>query len=181
MTFLTESLLVGKSDVFRKSGSASKEYLSESTYDAEITIFLSHSHRDKCLVEGLIELFAEQRIRLYVDWQDTNMPRITNRITAEGIKDRIKEFDKFIFLATENGLKSKWCPWELGISDLQKGKNDILVIPVVNSTNIFNGNEYLLLYNYLGISSIGKLLYNEHDLFNHIVTTASPFVSYLGK
>ena len=53
MAFLKESLLREKANRFQKTASASFRYFSESTYQANITVFLSHSHKDKELVEGL--------------------------------------------------------------------------------------------------------------------------------
>ena len=117
MAFLTESLLKEKSVGFKKYASYSSKYLTESIDQAKITVFLSHSHKDKELVVGLIELLAEQGFYIYVDWNDLDMPRITSRETARKIKEKISELQLFFFLATENGLNSKWCPWELGVVD----------------------------------------------------------------
>ena len=51
---------------------------------ANLTIFLSHSHKDKNLVEGLIVYFETLGITIYVDWNDTQMPasQIVQRLSA---------------------------------------------------------------------------------------------------
>lgn len=152
MAFLTESVLREKASKFQKFASASYEYFSKSTYQAQITVFLSHSHKDKELVEGLIELLAEQGIYIYVDWNDSSMPRITSAETAKKIKGRIKEMDLFFFLATENGLNSKWCPWELGIADSLKYWGKIVIVPVADESGYFKGNEYLQIYQHLELT-----------------------------
>jgi hypothetical protein len=51
--------------------------------EAELTVFLCHSHHDRVLVEGLIGLLDNIGIKIYVDWNDKSMPRVTNRETAE--------------------------------------------------------------------------------------------------
>ena len=156
MAFLKESLLREKANRFQKTASASFRYFSESTYQANITVFLSHSHKDKELVEGLIELLAEQGFHIYVDWNDSSMPRITRGATARKIKERIKELQLFFFLATENGLTSKWCPWELGVADSFKKWENILIIPVADPSGRFKGNEYLQIYKHLEVTSDKK-------------------------
>ncbi len=168
MSFLNESLLREKSKVFKKKyESLSFEYLVESENQAQITVFLSHSHKDKELVEGFIELLAEQGIYVYVDWNDSSMPRITNGETARRIKERIRELQLFFFLATENALNSKWCPWELGVADSLKSWEDILIIPVADPSGQFKGNEYLQVYKHL------ELVWNKEA---YIVTPNFPRV-----
>lgn len=155
MAFLTERLLLKKAGSFRNA-SASYKYLAESAERAKITVFLSHSHKDKQLVEGLIELLAEQGFYIYVDWNDSDIPRITSGETARKIKEKIKELQRFFFLATENSLNSKWCPWELGVADSTKEYNDILIIPVADPSGRFKGSEYLQVYKHLEITLNGK-------------------------
>jgi hypothetical protein len=127
-------------------------YFQESAFNslsksaADVSIFLSHSHKDRELVEGFINYLAYWgKIKVYVDWQDSNMPASTNRETARRIKMKIEELDYFFVLATENALKSKWVPWEIGIADSIKF-DKIAIVPVADSSGKFNGNEYLQLY-----------------------------------
>ena len=152
MAFLTESLLRKKSNSFQKFASASSKYFKEVLSQAEITVFLSHSHEDKELAQGVIELLAEQGVYIYVDWNDSNMPRITSGETARKIKEKIKGLHLFFFLATDNGLNSKWCPWELGFADSVKDYNEILIIPVADPSGKFKGNEYLQIYKHLEVT-----------------------------
>ncbi len=119
----------------------------ESRSGAQLTIFLSHSHLDRNLVEGLIGLLDSLGITIYVDWNNNNMPRITNRETAEKIKQKIRENALFAIFATPNALASKWVPWETGIGDQVKGQDAILLIPVADPSGRFPGSEYLQLYN----------------------------------
>jgi hypothetical protein len=152
MAFLTESRLMEKAKSFETYKSASYIYFSESIEQAQITVFLSHSHKDKELVKGLIKLLDEQELYIYVDWNDSSMPRITSGETAKKIKERIKDLQLFFFLATKNSLNSKWCPWELGVADSLKNWSDILIIPISDPAGNFEGNEYLQIYQHLELT-----------------------------
>lgn len=92
------------------------------------TIFLSHSHHDARYVNMTRAFFERLGINLYVDWADESMPTYTCGYTALKIKEKIRENDFFILLATDLALWSKWCNWELGIGDTYKCVSDRLAI-----------------------------------------------------
>ena len=156
MAFLTEQSLRG----FRSSLTVR---LFEGRFDnivtearaADLTIFLSHSHDDRPLVEGFIALLDGLGIKLYVDWNDNDMPRVTSRETADKIKGQIQGNKLFMILATQAALTSKWVPWEIGVADKSKGENQVLIIPVADSEASFKGSEYLRLYRRVIISDEG--------------------------
>lgn len=111
--------------------------------EANLTAFLCHSHQDEELVKGLIVVFQEQGLTLYVDWLDHEMRETPNQKTARKIQAKIQSSDVFLFLATANSRASRWCPWEIGFADArQKG---IFIIPTEDNY-ITYGNEYLQLY-----------------------------------
>ena len=99
----------------------------ESFSSARLSIFLSHSHTDKKIVEGWIRKLALLGVEMYVDWNDSSMPRETNRETADRIKQRINDVDLFVVLATNAALESKWVSWEIGIADKTKGETKVLL------------------------------------------------------
>lgn len=141
---LTESELVRYRGLFLNE---SKAYKSLSKASAQVSIFLSHSHKDQELVEGFINYLAySSQIVIYVDWLDSDMPSITNRDTAHRIKQKINDLDYFLVLATKNAMQSKWVPWEIGIADKTKVANKIAIIPVVDPSGQYHGNEFLQLY-----------------------------------
>lgn len=150
MSYLSESLLSQYADR-RIYG------ICESRYQADATVFLSHSHKDRCLVKGLINYLTDKGIKVYVDWNDGNMPRVTNKETAEIIKKQIKYNSFFWILATSNAMNSRWVPWETGIADQAKNDECIAVIPVSDSSGKYNGNEYMQLYRRIIISDEGGL------------------------
>ena len=90
-----------------------------------VTVFLSHKHEEAEELDGAITLLNNLGVDVYVDWQDKEMPKNTNGATASIIKRKIRENRKFILLATEEAIASKWCNWELGYGDSQKSKEHI--------------------------------------------------------
>lgn len=81
------------------------------------------------------------------------MPRVTSGKTASKIKTRIRQCDKFILLATNSAVESKWCNWELGYGDSQKfDNNDIAILPLKKADmtdSAYKGNEYMQIYPYI--------------------------------
>ncbi|WP_346864475.1 toll/interleukin-1 receptor domain-containing protein [uncultured Draconibacterium sp.] len=138
-----------KTRYFSKSVNESlSEFKSESKY-GKVTIFLSHKHDEKEELDSAISFLKQFGVEVYVDWLDEGMPKQTSGITAKRIKEKIKENQKFIFLATEGAISSKWCNWELGFGDAQKYINHIAILPVSNDYNSFSGAEYFQIYPYI--------------------------------
>lgn len=110
------------------------------------TIFLSHSHKDKDIVEQAALFLLSQGIYVYVDWKDASMPPVTSGETANQIKKRIRVCEDFIVLASNNALDSKWVPWELGFADSAKGMANVFIFPVADNDGKWKGSEYFDLY-----------------------------------
>ncbi|MEE4668083.1 toll/interleukin-1 receptor domain-containing protein [Pseudomonas alliivorans] len=121
------------------------------------TAFLSHSHKDAKLALGLQEMLKQQGWDIYIDWQDQTMPDTPDAETAVRIKNAIVGADWFLFLATENSMSSRWCPWEIGYADGKKQLNRIAIVPTIDSYGRYHGNEYLKLYNTIDTPSAGGL------------------------
>lgn len=120
------------------------------------TVFLCHSHKDQELVKGFVRMLHDSGWSVYVDWADSSMPSTPNPETARKIRDKIVQLDYFIFLATENAMASRWCPWELGYADGKKSNDRILVVPTVEHGRE-HGNEYVGLYKRLDSNSLGHV------------------------
>lgn len=85
------------------------------------TVFISHKHADLPKLKGLLGLLTKTYgVSVYIDSSDPNMPSVTSDVTAKRIKHKIRECDKFILLATDGAVDSKWCNWELGFGDARK-------------------------------------------------------------
>lgn len=128
--------------------SSLENYRSESSY-YKTKIFLSHKHDELEPLEGAISFLKNFTVDIYVDWQDENMPKSTSGYTAVRIKKKIKDNHKFILLATEGAINSKWCNWELGLGDAEKYFENIAILPVKHDYNDFSGSEYLGIYPYI--------------------------------
>ncbi|GAA0863749.1 hypothetical protein GCM10009115_15480 [Sphingopyxis soli] len=120
------------------------------------TVFLCHSHKDEQYVKGFVQLLNDAGWDAYVDWMDHDMPPRPNRKTAENIQRRIKQSTYFMFLATPNAMKSRWCPWEIGYADGVKQSDRIFVAATRDGGGI-HGNEYLDLYRRVNFSEGRRL------------------------
>ena len=112
---------------------------------ATVTVFLSHSHSDRKYIQDVIILLNSHGIIIYVDWIDDSLPAITSGETARKLKRRVKQCNKFVFLATNSSVESKWCNWELGIGDGEKFPDHIALFPLSDS-GVFKGKEYFEIY-----------------------------------
>lgn len=125
---------------------------SYSYYEKKKTsVFLSHKHDDLEDLKGVIG-FLERNysVKAYIDSADPTMPAVTSGETAERIKQRITDCERFILLATNGAIESKWCNWELGFGDAQKMANKkIAIFPMKDKGQFdfqYKGNEYMDIY-----------------------------------
>lgn len=124
-----------------------KAILPKSEFD--ISVFISHSHKNKDLVEYLVALLKKMNVDVYLDWKDEELSYPPSGETAEKIKSMIDNNNKFILLATNEGIESKWCNWELGLGDVHKYIEHIALLPVADNSGDWYGNEYLQIYPYI--------------------------------
>ena len=119
----------------------------------EVTVFISHKHDDLEDLKGVLGFLEHTYgVSVYIDSQDPTMPKITSAQTALNIKERIKMCDKFILLATNNAIDSKWCNWELGYGDAHKYRKNIALFPMKPKGSFdssYKGSEYMSIYPYI--------------------------------
>lgn len=116
----------------------------------KVTVFISHKHGDLEDLKGLIGyLQGNYNVDVYIDSIDPNMPATTCGETATRIKNIIGKADKFILLATEGAIASKWCNWELGYGDAKKFPRNIAIFPFEDDDKTFSGSEYMQIYPYI--------------------------------
>lgn len=117
------------------------------------TIFISHKHQDLEDLKDIIGLLQHYyNADIYIDSMDANMPQKTCGETAERIKNIITKCDKFILLATDAAIESKWCNWELGFGDAHKFRDDIALFPMKEAGTFdskYKGNEYMQIYPFI--------------------------------
>jgi hypothetical protein len=155
MEFLTRSQLNSQKLNFEKSNPG---VLNESinlrdkrfSLSTEVTIFLSHKHNERKELEAAIAIFKKLKVNIYVDWNDEGMPESTSGLTAVRLKSKIKSSKKFVLLATEAAINSKWCNWELGFGDAHKYIENIALLVIKEDSSAFSGSEYLNIYPVIG-------------------------------
>lgn len=129
---------------------ATRTFSSGGRISARTAVFLSHKHSDLVELKDIIGFLRKTyNIDVYIDSMDERMPKITSGETATRIKDIIKKCDKFILLATDDAIESKWCNWELGFGDAHKYQKNIALFPIKNggtSDIYYKGNEYMEIY-----------------------------------
>ena len=144
-------------DSVRSVLNESRRAFSTSAY--QTSVFISHKHDDLDVIRGFLGFLKNMGVATYIDSFDPTMPGYTCGKTAERIKERIKQCDKFMLLATDNAITSKWCNWELGIGDVHKYKSNIAIVPVKNyNRTSYTGSEFLEIYPYLYQSSNGYFI-----------------------
>lgn len=124
------------------------------SYFGKTTVFISHKHDDLEDLSGLIGFLEKNyNVKTYIDSKDSSMPSVTSGVTASKIKERIRQCDKFILLATDGAVESKWCNWELGYGDSQEfSSEDIAILPLKRKgydDSSYKGNEYMQIYPYI--------------------------------
>ena len=129
------------------------EHKTRKSHSFEISVFLSHKHDEFEELRDAVALLRSSGVSIYIDTNDEGMPKITNGLTATRLKDKIRSNKKFILLATEASISSKWCNWELGYGDAHKYLDNIALLIVKNDNAIWSGNEYLKIYPVIGKKS----------------------------
>lgn len=151
MIFISESQLKNYSrsaNLYLSLNESLKKFKDEGSY-GKTKIFLSHKHDELDFLEGAISFLKKFCVDVYVDWLDEGMPKKTSSLTAERLKNKIKDCDKFILLATEGAINSKWCNWELGLGDAAKYIENIAILPIKKDYSDFSASEYLEIYPYI--------------------------------
>ena len=135
------------------------------------TAFLSHSHKDAELAKGVQGFLKRHGWDVYIDWEDATMPDNPNRETAKKLQKRIQDCDWFLYLATANSSESRWCPWEIGYADSEKGKDRLLILPTADERGAKHGNEYLELYSRIDYNSLQEpVVFKEGYYYHHKYT-----------
>lgn len=111
------------------------------------TVFVSHKHDELADLKDILGFLEKEfGVMTYIDSRDPTMPKVTSAQTAANIKARIAKCDKFILLATNGAIESKWCNWELGFGDAQKFEKHIALFPMKPAGSTYRGSEYMSIY-----------------------------------
>lgn len=144
---ITESKLRELTPQVRVVNEAVAQRRTFSAVHRNYSVFLSHKHEDIEYLNRVRSILESMNAYVYVDWADPAMQHPTDRTTAEALKERIRSYDKFIFIASNAAIHSEWCNWEIGYGDAHKYDTDkIALFPVKQDNRAWEGNEYLQLY-----------------------------------
>lgn len=137
----------------RSLENATSPILEHSQFSAKTTVFISHRHDDLEDLQGVLGFLEDEyKVKVYIDSKDSSMPITTSAETAINLKDRIRKCDRFILLATNGAIESKWCNWELGFGDANKYPDKIAIFPLKPKGTYdfqYKGNEYMRIYPYI--------------------------------
>lgn len=141
---------------------------SSKNFTGSYDIFLSHSSLDANIVSALkSHIETVMGFTVYVYW--INDPALTHTVSkknAQIIKSRMDACKSLVYAFTDNSIKSKWMPWELGYFDGKKNRVAILPISVERTySDSYVGQEYLGLYPYI-VKNIAQLT-NQETLWVH--------------
>jgi len=144
------SYRVSDSNILNESYSRTRYFSSKGIHSASgTTVFISHKHSDLQDLDGLLNyLKKEHNVVPYIDSMDKRMPQETCADTAVRIKEVINSCERFLLLATNKALESKWCNWEVGIADKMKlPENNMAILPMKDTRDsLYEGKEYLEIY-----------------------------------
>jgi len=160
--------------IYTKSVTESLLLFKEEPRDLMIPVFIFHKHDELEELESVINFLNSFGELVYVDWLDqdlyTNTTEATKRIHLI-IKERIKENQKFIFLATEDALTSKLGKWILGQMHNQQDQDHFAILPIRSDYSDYSGEELLGKYPY--IHEVENELYGVEYPNGEIIELAS--------
>lgn len=110
------------------------------------SVFLSHSSKDSDLALLVKTALESVDVEVYVDWLDAGLPEAVSAATAKILRERIQQNDLLLLLSTNNAMKSRWVPWELGFGDGRNGERRVAILEVQRDNETYQGNEYVELY-----------------------------------
>jgi hypothetical protein len=118
--------------------------------DDDYDVFVSHSSKDTPAVRKLVELWQSWGHKVFADFLDEKLLEASknDRVDAalsEHLRNVIRHCRVFVFVASENSIKSGWMPWELGLAHGAVGRVHIYRLDDTDLTKIA-GREYLALY-----------------------------------
>ena len=139
-------------EISNKIPSSQKVWYEKRAFDSNITydLFISHSYKDKDLINALYYIFESCGYTVFIDWKNDEL-KDRDSVTKE-VANKLKQYMKncrgLLYVATNNSTDSKWCPWELGFVDGLKDR--VAILPILNNdVNEYRGQEYLGIYPYV--------------------------------
>ncbi|MBK6364874.1 MAG: hypothetical protein IPF52_15870 [Saprospiraceae bacterium] len=88
--------------------SEAKKQRERAKYSYETSVFLSHKHSEKDIIQEAITLLEKLGVFVYVDWMDSEMPKIRMVTQQQELKKKLNKMINLSFLPqkqllTQNG------------------------------------------------------------------------------
>ncbi len=148
--------------IYNKTVDESLQLFKEETKESKINLFVFHKPDQLEELDSTVNFLNNFRVLIYVDWLDEHIAQDKSEATTKLITQKINDNKKFIFLATEEAIQSKWCDWVLRLAKTLKPIEDIAVLPVRADFSDYNddGEAYLQKYAYIHESDVTPHVYD---------------------
>ena len=83
-------------------------------YHGKCCVFISHQQKDKAAAKLIANYLLSCGIDVYFDEYDKNINRNNPQSVVDAIKTGLQKSTHLLCLLSENSMKSKWIPWEVG-------------------------------------------------------------------
>ncbi len=147
--------------IYKKTVDESLQLFREETKEQKVNVFLFHKPDQREELDSAINFLNNFRVLIYVDWLNSDVIEDKSEATKKLITQKIKENQKFIFLATEEAIHSKWCDWVIRLAKTMIPIENIIILPIRADFSDYDGGEYLRKYPYIHESDFTA---NEYDI-----------------
>jgi len=96
----------------------------------ETSVFISFEPGDEEAMISVLLMLDSAGVKIYPVWSDPVITSGQRSNEFDSLRKNISRCSKFVFIASENALKSNRCNWELGIGDGLRYPDNIAVMPV---------------------------------------------------
>lgn len=96
----------------------------------ETSVYISFDPGDEEAMISVLLLLDSAGVKIYPVWADPGFASAHGSNEFDSLRKDIARCSKFVFIASENALKSTRCNWELGIGDGLRYPDSIAVMPV---------------------------------------------------
>lgn len=140
--------------IYSKPVTESLVLFKEETKFLKTSLFVSHKQEELEELDSAINFLKSFGVLIHVDYwlNESNPEDITTIDTGQSrhkIEGKIKETQKFIFLATENAITSKECKWAIRYATTQKSIENIAILPIREDYTDYGGMDYLQKYPFI--------------------------------
>lgn len=98
--------------------------------DANGRVILTAAEQDRALQRPALHFLVSQAASLYVDVRESGDPDREPEGYDLWLRTCLAHGRSLVLVATQEGLASKWVPWQLGLAEGFLGRENVAVLPV---------------------------------------------------